>query len=68
MTLKIKDKKLFGRNGILDNFIQRENLNYRGLFEDKGSGSGIFLDPDPDPDDPKIPDPDPQHWYIGPNL
>ena len=33
MTLKIKDKKLFARNCILD-------LNYRGLFVDKGSGSG----------------------------
>ena len=51
MTLKIKDKKIFGRNCILDNDILRENLNYRGLFVDKGSGSGIF--PDPGPGDPK---------------
>ena len=60
MTLKIKDKKLFGRNCILDNFISRENLNYRGLFVDEGSD--IF--PDPDPADPKRPDPAPvpQHW------
>ena len=49
MTLKIKDKKLFGRTCLLDNFISRENLNYRGLFVYKGSGSGIFPDPDPDP-------------------
>ena len=53
MTLKIKDKKLFGRNRIFDNFIWRENLNYRGLFVDTGSGSDIF----PDPGDPKRPDP-----------
>ena len=52
MTLKIKDKKLFGQNCILDNFILRENLNNRGPFVDKGSGSGIF------------PDPDPQHWIL----
>ena len=59
MTLKINRKILFGRNCILDNFIQRENLNYRGLFVDKGSGSGsgIF----PDPGGPKRPDPDSQH-------
>ena len=37
---KIKDKKLYGQNCILDNFIQRENLNYRGLFVEKGSESG----------------------------
>ena len=60
MTLKIKDNKLFGRKCILDNFISREILNYKGLFVYKGSGSGIF--PDPDPGDPKRPDPDPQHW------
>ena len=53
MTHKIKDKKLFGRNCNLDNFIWRENLNYSGLFVDKGFGSGIF----PDPGDPKRPDP-----------
>ena len=61
MTLKIKDKKLFGRNCNLDNFTWREILNFRVLFVDKGSrsGSGIF----PDPGDPKRPDPDrPQHW------
>ena len=46
MTLKIQDKKLLGRNCILDNFIYRENLNHRGLFVDKGSGSGIFADID----------------------
>ena len=40
MTLKIKDTKLFGRNCILDNDIKRENLNYKCLFVDKGSGSG----------------------------
>ena len=63
MTLKIKDKKkLFGRSCILDNFISRENLNYKSLFAYKGSGSGIF--PDPDPGDPKRPDPDPQHCRI----
>ena len=44
LTLKIKDYKLFWRNCILDNFIQRENKNYRGLFVDKGSRSGR---PDP---------------------
>ena len=43
MTFKIKFKKLFGRNCILDNFISRENLNYRGL--------------DPDLGDPNRPDP-----------
>ena len=47
MTLKIKVKKLFGRNCILDNFIERENLNWSGLFLDIGSGFGIFPDPDP---------------------
>ena len=47
MTLKIKDKKLFGRNSILDNFIQGENFNYTGLLVDKGSGSGTFHVPDP---------------------
>ena len=46
---------LFWQNCILDNFLQRENLNYKGLFVDKGSGSSIF--PDPDPGDPKRPDP-----------
>ena len=53
MTLKIKDKFFFGRNCILDNFIKRENLNYRGLFEDPGDQKR------PDPDS----DPDPQHCY-----
>ena len=45
--------------------IYWENLNYRDLFVDKGSGSGIF--PDPDPGDPNRPDPDPdpQHWLKG---
>ena len=64
MTIKIKDKKLLGLKCILDNCIQREYLNYRGLFVDKGSRFGIF--PDPDPGDPKRPDsdPDPQHWII----
>ena len=59
MTLKIKDKKVFGRNCILEIFIKPENWNYRCLFVDKGSGSGsgIFQDPG----DPKRPDPDPQH-------
>ena len=39
-TQKSEIKQLFGRNCILDNFILRENLNYRGLFMDKESGSG----------------------------
>ena len=39
MTLKIKDKKILGRNCISDNFIQRENLNLLSLL----------VDPDPDP-------------------
>ena len=62
MTLKIKDKKKFGRNCILDNFITRKS-ELLGPFVDKGSGSGIFSDRDPDPGDPKRPDPDPQHWF-----
>ena len=33
-------------------FRIRENLNYKGIFVDKGSGSGFF----PDPGDPKRPD------------
>ena len=37
MTLKIKDKKIFGRNCILDNFISRENLNFMSLFVYHGS-------------------------------
>ena len=56
MTRKIKDKK-FGRNCILDNDVEREKLNYRGLFVDKGSGSGSGIFPDPDPGDPKRADP-----------
>ena len=55
MTLKIKDKKLFGRNFILYNFITRKF----GL-------QGVVLwikDPDPGPGDPKRPDP--QHWFKG---
>ena len=65
MTLIIKDKKLFGQNCILDNFIYRENLNYRVFFWIK----------DPEPIFSRIrihvtqkdrirldPDPDPQHW------
>ena len=55
MTLKIKNKKLFWRNCYLDNFIKRDNQNYKGLYVDKGSGSGKI------PGDPKRPDPDP-HW------
>ena len=39
-TKKSQIKQLFGRNSILNNFIKRENLNYRGLFVDKGSGYG----------------------------
>ena len=54
MTLKIKGKKLYGRNCLLDKFIWRENLKYSGLFVDKRSGAGIFSDPDPD--DSKRPD------------
>ena len=49
MTLKFKDKKLFRRNCILDNFKTRKFNLY-----------GVFLwikDPDPDPGDPKRPDP-----------
>ena len=46
MTLKIKDT-----------FIWRENLNYRGLFVDTGSGSGSGIFPDPGPSDSKRPDP-----------
>ena len=42
---------------MLDNFIWRENVNYRGLFVDKGSGSGSGNFPDPDPGDLKRPDP-----------
>ena len=64
MALKIKDKKLYGRNCILNNFITRENLNYRDLFVDKQSGSGSVIFPDPDPGDPKRPDSDPQHWFL----
>ena len=45
MTLKIKNKKLFWQNCILDNFILWENLSYRGLLSIK------------DPGDPKRPDP-----------
>ena len=67
MLLKIKDKKLFGQNCILDNFITRK-------FEQHG----VFLwikDPDPVFSQNRIrirvtkkdrirldPDPDPQHW------
>ena len=68
ITLKIKDKKLFGRNCILNNLIKSENLNYRGLFVAKGSGSGYGIFPDPDPGDPNRPDPDPQHWLKRPSL
>ena len=57
MTFKIKDKKLLGRNCILDNFITRK-------FELQGS---FFWITDPDPGDSKKdrirPDSDPQHWY-----
>ena len=62
MILKIKDKKLFGRNCILDNFITRK-FDLQGVF--------LWLqDPDPDPVFSRIrvtqkdrirPDPDPQH-------
>ena len=52
MTLKIKVLKK-----IWTKLYKRENLNYGGIFVDKGSGSGIF--PDTDPGDPKRPDPDP---------
>ena len=54
MTLKSKIKNIVGRNCILDNFISRANLSYRGLLVYKGFGSGIF--PDPDLGDPKRPD------------
>ena len=48
MTLKIKDKKLFGRNCILDSFITRK-FEFHGVF--------LCIFPDPDPGDPKSPDP-----------
>ena len=62
MTIKIKDKKiiytkLYFRQ--LKKIEKLENLNYRGLFVNKGSGSGIFPDQYPDLGDPKRLDPDP---------
>ena len=61
MTLNIKDKKIFGLNCILDNFITRKFE--LGSFVDKGSGSVIFPNPDPDPGDLKRPDPDPHTGF-----
>ena len=42
MTLKIKDKKIFERNCILDNFITRK-FELQDLFVDKGSGTATLV-------------------------
>ena len=66
MTLQIKDNKLFGRNGILDNYNEKILItgvclwikNPDPLFSRIRVTQKNRLRPHPDSDL----DPDPQHW------